>query len=285
MPDAREAVCDTRYFIPIFTAAMSSSYVNEQDKLDRYINAFATQSFRDQADRDYIAARLACRAELMPQFLWASQQAIEKYLKGILLYNRVKASKVKHDLLAALKLTEQLPRVPFSIDLSARSRKFINHLATYGQYRYVDVPYHVEGHVLVDLDLAVWELRRYCQVLNVFGKKLPPREVNLLDQALADLAQCSNQPRYKFRLHGGFLEQVLDKAKHPARAALLWQNAMYGVRKRSTVSVKSHFQGGNPILYLYPEMLDELLKFVFVTNVREYREHLTAIKADPSQRP
>ena len=43
-------------------------YVNHQDRVDRYINGFATQSFRDQADRDYIAARLACRAELMPQW-------------------------------------------------------------------------------------------------------------------------------------------------------------------------------------------------------------------------
>lgn len=35
-------------------------YTSEEDKLDRYLNSFATQSFRDQADRDYIAARLAC---------------------------------------------------------------------------------------------------------------------------------------------------------------------------------------------------------------------------------
>lgn len=31
-------------------------YQSEEDKLDRYLNGFATQSFRDQADRDYIAA-------------------------------------------------------------------------------------------------------------------------------------------------------------------------------------------------------------------------------------
>ena len=62
-------------------------YASEQDKIYRHINSFASQSFRDQAERDYIAARQACRAELMPQFLWASHQAIEKYLKGILLYN------------------------------------------------------------------------------------------------------------------------------------------------------------------------------------------------------
>ncbi|MDP3612625.1 MAG: HEPN domain-containing protein, partial [Rubrivivax sp.] len=105
-----------------FTDLVSNA--GEQDKLDRYINSFATQSFRDQADRDYIAARLACRYELMPQFLWSSQQAIEKYLKAILLYNRVAAPKVGHDLEKAMKLTDGLS---FAIDLSPRSRKFLFH--------------------------------------------------------------------------------------------------------------------------------------------------------------
>lgn len=262
-------------------------YVNEQDKLDRYINSFATQSFRDQADRDYIAARLACRAELMPQFLWASQQAIEKYLKAILLYNRVKVPKLTHDLTILLRLTEKLPPTPFAIALGARSRKFIDHLATYGINRYMEKPYYVAGHVLVDLDLAVWELRRYCQVLNVFGKKLPPQEVKLLEQAFADLAISSAQPRYKFRVQGGFLEEVLKKPTHPARAALLWHNAAYGSRKRATVRVRDHMVAGNPLLYLYPEMLDELLKFVPLPGdlVKGYREHLAEVQADPSKRP
>ena len=234
-----------------------------------------------------IRTRAEIKAKLMPQFLWASQQAIEKYLKAILLYNRVPAKKVGHDLTAALKLAEKLSKVPFSIDLSARSQKFIEHLATYGEYRYIDVPYHVSGHVLVDLDLAIWELRRYCQVLNVFGKKLLPNEQNLLDAALADLANSSAQPRYKFRLHGGFLEEVLGKPKHPSRAALLWQNAVYGVRKRATVRVANHLAGGNTVLYLYPEMLDELLKFISMPGRLEqgYRDHLASMKADPSKRP
>jgi hypothetical protein len=32
---------------------------NDRDQIERALNSFATQSFRDQADRDYIAARLA----------------------------------------------------------------------------------------------------------------------------------------------------------------------------------------------------------------------------------
>ena len=54
---------------------------------DILLNDFATRSFREIADCDYIAARLSYRAQLVPQFLWQSLQAIEKYLKCALVLN------------------------------------------------------------------------------------------------------------------------------------------------------------------------------------------------------
>ena len=260
------------------------TYVDEHDKLDRSINSFATESFRDQADRDYIAARLACRAELFPQFLWASHQSIEKYLKAILLYNRVKATTIKHDLEKAMLLVKTLP---FTIELSSRSRSFIDQITTYGEFRYIDIPYHVHGHILIDLDLTVWELRRYCQVLKVLGKKLPLHEQSMLDEAKSNLSKSSTEPRHKFRLHGGLLEKILSDITHPSRSALLWNNAVYGVRKRATVRVKRHMHAQNPLLYLYPEMLDEIVKYVFIPGklASGYRDHLARIKADPKSRP
>jgi HEPN domain-containing protein len=259
-------------------------YVSEQDKLCRYVNAFGTQSFRDQAVRDYLAARLACRHELFPQFLWSSHQAIEKYLKAILLYNRVKATQVGHDLAQALSLTQSLP---FEIKLSKRSRKFIDHLAAVGEFRYIDVPFHVYGHILIDLDLAVWEIRRYCQVLKVFGEQLPLVEQKLLEDAWSDLASSESNPRYKFRLHGGLLEKIVTDRKHPSHSALLWHNPCFGVRNRATVRTKNHLNAQNSLLYLYPEMLEELLKYVFIPKklVAGYRAHLSQIKAGDKARP
>lgn len=254
------------------------------DRLERSLSSFATQSFRDQADRDYITARLACRYELFPQFLWSAHQAIEKYLKAILLYNRVEAKKVRHDLAAALELTKKLP---FVVELSPRSRTFIGHLASYGEFRYIDIPYQIDGHVLVDLDLAVWEVRRYCQVLDVFGKQLPPQEQESMDKALADLKASDSVPRYRFRLHGGLLENILSTKNHPSRSALIWQNAVFGSRRKKTVSVRWHLHAQNPHLYLYPEMLEELLKYVFIPDklAAAYRAHLTEIQANPDKRP
>ena len=254
-----------------------------KDTLDRRTNDFARRSFRDTADRDYIAARLACRAELMPQFLWSAQQAFEKYFKYILLVNRIPA-RVGHNLLQALKLTEQLP---FKIELLPESLKFIQHVASYGEYRYLDVSYFVEGYLLLDLDMAVWDIRRYCQILDVRGKKLPASEQRMIEEATVMLKTSKKQPPHEFRINGGFLEEVLAKKEHPAREALIWQNAFFSTRARKRVKIKDHLQAANSPLYLYPDMLDELLKYVYIpTELRPgYRQHLAEVLADPSKRP
>jgi hypothetical protein len=96
------------------------------DDIDRRINDYAFRAFRDIADKDYITARMAEHAELMHQFLWCSQQAVEKYLKCILLLNRIPARDVRHNITSAPKLTKQLP---FELDLSERTSEFIDHLS------------------------------------------------------------------------------------------------------------------------------------------------------------
>ena len=94
------------------------------------INDFATRSFRDVADYDYIAARMAYRARLVPQFLWSSLQALEKYLKCILLLNRIRSTKATHSLEVLLERFKEQDR--FELRLRQPSRDFINHLDTYG---------------------------------------------------------------------------------------------------------------------------------------------------------
>ena len=66
----------------------------------------------------------------------------------------------------------------------------------------------LELHGNVDIRQAVWELRRYCQVLNVFGKKLIPVEQQMLDFALEALRLSSFSPRHTFRIPGGYLEEM-----------------------------------------------------------------------------
>ncbi|ASK93081.1 hypothetical protein XcvCFBP7111P_17620 [Xanthomonas citri pv. vignicola] len=55
------------------------------------VNQFAIRCLRDTGDGDYIAARLSMRAYLYTQYLWAAEQAVEKYLKCILMQSRAAA--------------------------------------------------------------------------------------------------------------------------------------------------------------------------------------------------
>jgi HEPN domain-containing protein len=221
------------------------------------INDFAVQSFRDVADGDYIVARMACRAALTTQYLWSSQQAVEKYLKCILLLNRIPARDVRHDLRKALNKIERSGSL--KLDLTEGTRQFIDRLDKYGPYRYFEISNVGWGADLVALDRAVWELRRYCTLAK------EPRQATLRD----------GYPAPRVRIPGGTLEKVMDDAKNQAREPLLWQNGFFGKRARRTVRLKKWFQAHNAPLYLNPQILDEILQYVFLPGdlVNGYRRH------------
>jgi HEPN domain-containing protein len=211
---------------------------------DELVNDFAVRSFRDVADADYIAARMACRATLLTQFLWASQQAVEKYLKCILLLNRIPANKVFHDLERALTKINDSGHL--ALDLTAGTKKFIEMLDEYGPFRYFEVSNFGFGADLITLDRTVWELRRYCTL----AKELHQEKLRKGFSAL------------RVRILGGYLEKVIDDVKNRAREPLLWQNAFFGKRARKTVKLRNWFQANNAPLYLNPQILDEVLKYV-----------------------
>jgi HEPN domain len=128
------------------------------------VNDFAIRCFRDTADGDYIAARLACRARLLSQYLWASQQAIEKYLKCILLLKRIPPADVKHDLDKALKC---LANADARVELCKPTQEFIRYLDRYGRFRYLEISHWGRGSDLLILDRAVREVRRHCTLEDI----------------------------------------------------------------------------------------------------------------------
>jgi HEPN domain-containing protein len=241
------------------------------------INDFATRSFRDIADQDYVAARLSYRHGLYSQFHWQSLQALEKYLKAILLYNRVKAKDINHDLEKAIKHTRKLP---FLLKRSSGTDEFIKHLSGFGRFRYLETSYFIQGPKLAELDKAVWELRRYCKVLD-YEVNIPGGMMkNMLRQELDAIERSDQQPPQKFKLAGGLLERIIDKQEHPSRSALIWQNLFFGNVIRNQVRMPSVFHAVNAPLYLHPVILDELLEYVFLPKEVElaYREHGKAIE-------
>jgi hypothetical protein len=220
------------------------------------LNDFAVRCFRDIADADYIAARMAYRADLMMQYLWASQQAIEKYFKGILLLNRIPARKVKHDLEAASTKINTSGKL--SVDFTKGTKEFIDYIDSYGRFRYLETSPVMFGGDIVRLDRAIWEVRRYCTLSEV-GRQ----------------AKLKNgEPAPIVRIGGGYLEQIIDNPKHPAREPLLWQNAFFGKRTRTKVRVSMGFRATNSPLFLNPQILDEVVKYVFLPGdvVEAYRK-------------
>lgn len=213
--------------------------------IDALLNNFAIRSFRNIADGDYITARLAYRGRMLSQFLWSGQQAVEKYLKCILLLNRIKAKKVRHDLSLGLRKIENSGKL--QLRLSDVTRDFITYLDTYGKYRYFESPYYTKGAELVYLDKTVWELRRYCTKFN-------PK---LIEQSEKDAPQ-------KFSLPGGHLEKIIADPTQPGRAALIWHNLFFGKKTRKAVRPTTFFQAENPPLTLHPHILEELLKYVYL---------------------
>jgi hypothetical protein len=204
-------------------------------KIDLLLNDFSIRCFRDIGDGDYIAARIACRAALVTQYVWASQQAIEKYLKCVLLLNRIPARDVQHDLGLALSKINRSGKL--RIDLTKASQEFIDRLDRLGRFRYLEISNVAFGVDLINLDRVVWELRRYCTLT-----KFP------------DAILRHGFPAPLVRIPGGHLEKIIDDNDDAARAPLLWQNAFFGRKARKKVRLKRWFHAHNSPLYLHPEL-------------------------------
>lgn len=245
------------------------------------INNFAFRCFRTTADRDYIHARLAFRSNLFPQFQWSSLHCLEKYVKCILLLNRIKGKKYKHEI---KKPIERINReAPFQIEISKGTKKFIQHLESGARYRYLEVSWINYGYQLKELDRAVFEIRKYCQILTQ-SIKSNGKEVQLLNYNLKRINEIKPPCGKNGGIIGGWLERVLDKDDHPARGALIWKNLWFGSSNRKQVMVDEIFASENSPLWQCPEIIDEVTKYVFLpkeiaTDCRERANNKGSIKA------
>ena len=241
---------------------------------DVLLNDFAIRCFRDVADHDYVIARIAYNTTLFQQFHWSSLQAIEKYLKAILLLNRIEARDINHDLEKALNYTRKLP---FPMLLSESSKKFIQHIDAFGRFRYLESSFYIHGPKLVELDKTVWEIRRYCKMLDYEIRLSSGEQFNMMAIELERISRSEVENPQKFRLSGGTLEEIIEKKNQPARKALIWQNAFFGSSRRRKVTMPSYMHATNAPLSLHPEILEEVLRYVFLPKevVKAYRQELT----------
>lgn len=234
-----------------------------------YIIKFINRSFRDMADKDYIAARILYRANLGPQFLWSAQQAMEKYLKGVLLYGNVSTKKLEHDLEKALEALGQITDIPF--DIPDDVRQFVRRLNEQGTNRYFEYPAAARGDELEQLDQAIWCIRRYCYWMRgTAGPATAP--VERLPIEIARVHAFQEKDVHKFRIPGGYLEEILGIPKNRLREHLVWKNRYYGSYKKHHIrSFTLQAWSANPTHFMRPEIFDDLARLVWFSQpVKDY---------------
>ncbi|MGY1918895.1 hypothetical protein ACW9IF_08250 [Pseudomonas tolaasii] len=217
-----------------------------------WINDLAIRSFRDIGDGDYIAARLALRASLPTQAIWSGLQAVEKYLKCMLLLGRVSSKNVGHDLNKGLRLVNE--RLRFDISLPDRERKVFEHLADSEGDRYLVSSVFLLHDELPGLDALIWRLRQYCVPLGIKHYNDTPTESVLLAN-LAELRERLEGAPTDGYIPNGLLEKVLAEEGKPAHEGLVWRNAMFGNDEPiSPGAGLNPFVAINSPLYLHPEI-------------------------------
>lgn len=221
---------------------------------------FIRRSFRDVADKDYIAARILYRSDLAPQFLWAALQAVEKYIKAILLYNRVSTKGLSHDVKAGLARLGEIRDISFHIPREVSD--FVSYLSEEGPNRYFEFPAVTHGDELLLLDRTVWHLRRYCSwlrgTITVHGRK-----VDLFPLELKRIQAAADYGAHRFKIIGGYLEDVLGRRGSPLREHLVWKNFYYGAKKKHVIkNFTKHVSFSKPAHYLDPTIFGELASLV-----------------------
>lgn len=227
-------------------ATSQQTHLNAKPRIDVILDCVAYGCFRDIADKDYIAARVASRLKLVEPYLWSSLQAIEKYIKCILLLKRISSKSVGHVLLKGLSLLEQHG---VSLDLTEPTQNHISYLDRFGRFRYSEASNIANGHQLVALDRSVWELRRYCT----------------RDEDSHTLSLRSGESPPRMNLSGGVIERVLQGENLELRRALVWQNGFFGQRRRRKVKLERWMIANNSPFFLFPEHTKEIEKFIYVS--------------------
>lgn len=216
----------------------------EKDQLFKQcLTDFAFRSFRDVADQDYIVARMCFRDGLTSQFAWQSLQAIEKYLKGILLFNELTSIKYGHNVSKLASSIEQLKHLNFKIPKTCNS--FLKYAYSQGLNRYNTVDSYCKGNELEQLDETISYIRRYCQpVIN-----------NSLQQEVRN-----HEASRHFELKGGYLERILLYPESPKAQSILWKNKFFDPDAEQVFGSNLSFE--IPLLSLHPEHIERLIDFV-----------------------
>jgi hypothetical protein len=208
-------------------------------------NSLVERMFIATADQDYILARWAAINRLDINFLWLGLQAVEKYLKAILLLNGRSAKKYRHNVERLYKAVLRLDSVTFGpltkptalfldeIPWSDESIfQFLKRLNRIGDpnNRYMLYGFFVQTEDLFKLDQLIWAVRRHCRP---FAETILAGEkrikINWIDRLKKD-------PSF-WQLDNNFLiEKLVDGEASTRREALMELNLPFAPNRSHTLT-------------------------------------------------
>jgi len=192
------------------------------------LNEYASL-FRDIADEDYISSRGNYQLHLREQFFWAGLQALEKYLKAILLHNGKSTLGYGHNLPKLVRTVREIDWLKF--DAPLKVGKFLDRLNDLGDNRYLSTDSYIRPENLSELDESVWNVRAYCRYVRV-TVQTKNGTVDLTSDYVAHINSRTIHPdprQHKPVFDSGFLDSVLKRQpRDPARRALVWHNRFFG---------------------------------------------------------
>jgi HEPN domain-containing protein len=230
-------------------------------------------SYRDLADKDYLAARILNKHELYQVSAWSSLQALEKYLKGVLLFSFHSTKEYRHDLNRLWKAVEMLPIL--KAEIPSDCIDFLEYLTTQGANRYLDYPLSFQGDEFFRLDRCVWHVRKYCQdffLLPGISPEYSTESKSLISQIPKE---ATPQAIKSFRIPGGYLESILDDMNNPLRKILVWKNSYYGKYKKDHIRYLASMSWERPVYMIFPELLTyvEQVAYIPESTMRELQKY------------
>ena len=196
----------------------------------------------------------------------AGLQAIEKYLKAILLFSGcgIRRYSNGHDLPTLLEAVKQIPLLCFQ--LPSESERFVERLSATGANRYLDVPFSVRSEDLEVLDWTAWHTRVYCQDFYLKPGDETAEVRAALSSAKLEAARAADPSRAgEFLIKDGFLERVLSAGPEETRRALIEGNPCYGGAPEPARQQTAFFFAQNPLPFLQPNLVEFLEGYVKIS--------------------
>jgi hypothetical protein len=123
----------------------------------------------------------------------------------------------------------------------------------------------VLGEHLTQLDATVWDVRRYCKILNYSIQMQDGKLKSFLDYELERIIKSEDLPPQKFSLDASaFLEKVINDKYNPARKYLIWKNKYFGKRVNRNIEVDLISLAIQSELSNSPHMVDVIGNYVFL---------------------